>query len=114
MTIDDQGLSGADRPKGYAGRHLRLHPRVFWLLVSAMLLGAGGVVGAAYVSPIFVIPEALVVAVVADGTVPFSGGWQGWRRRVDRIRVGMFVAWYVVGLLGLSLMAFVIRGQIYF
>ncbi|MFI5287376.1 MAG: hypothetical protein ACHQ4F_13785 [Candidatus Dormibacteria bacterium] len=113
MTVDSHGVPEADRPEGYASGHLRLAPRVFWLLVLATLIGACGLVGAAYLSPVFVIPEAFVVAVVADGTVPFTGGWQGWRRRVDRTRVGMFVGWYVVALLGLSLMAFVIHGQIY-
>ena len=70
-------------------------------------------VGAAY-APVVLIPEALVVAVVADGLEPFTGTWQGWRRGLDWTRIGMFLGWYVVALLGLSIMSFVIGNRIVF
>jgi len=100
-------------PDTYAIGRLRLSPRVFWLLVLATLVGGLGVVGAAY-APVLLIPEALVVAVVADGLEPLTGRWQGWRRRLNGTRVGMFLGWYVAALLGLSVMSFVIDNRIVF
>ena len=94
--------------------HLRLAPRVFWLVIFATLLAVGGVVGAAYLAPEFLIPEALVVAVVADGAEPFAFGWRGWRRRIDRTRIGMLLGWFAVALAGLSLMRIAIDQQIVF
>ena len=90
-----------------------------WLRVSSglwfwrTLVGGLGVVGAAY-APVLLIPEALVVAVVADGLEPLTGRWQGWRRGVDWTRVGMFLGWYVVALLGLSILSLVIDNRIVF
>ena len=69
--------------------------------------------GAAY-APVLVIPEALVVAVIADGLASLTGRWQGWRRRLDWTRVGMFLGWCVVTLLGLSILSFVIDNRIVF
>ena len=113
MTVERQGSPDADQPEGYTSGRFRLAPRVFWLLVLATLVGGLGVVGAAY-APVVLIPEALVVAVVADGLEPFTGRWQGWRRRLDWTRIGMFLGWYVVALLGLSIMSFVIGNRIVF
>ena len=113
MTVESHGSPDADRPEGYASGRLRLAPRVFWLVVLATLVGGLGVVGAAY-APVLLIPEALVVAVVADGLEPLTGRWQGWRRGVDWTRVVMFLGWYVVALLGLSILSFVIDNRIVF
>jgi hypothetical protein len=114
MTVDSHGSPSADQPDGAASGPLRLAPRAFWLVVLATLVGGCGVIGAAYLPPVFLIPEALVVAVIADGTVPIAGGWQGWRRRIDRTRAGIFAGWFVVALFGLSLMGFVIHNRIVF
>ncbi len=114
MTVDSHGSPETDQLDRNASGYLLLNPQVFWLVVLTTLVGVCGVLGAAYLSPVVLIPEAFVVAVVADGTEPFTGGWQGWRRPIDRSWLAMFVGWYVVALFGLSLMGFVIRNRIVF
>jgi len=47
------------------------------------------------------IAGALAVAAIADGLEPWDTEWLGWRRRVDRTRVLMFLGWFVVALLWL-------------
>ena len=74
----------------------------------------GGLFVVAYLSPIFLIVAAFVVAVISDGLEPLSVDvrWLGWQRRVDRTRVLLFLCWFVVALVGLAAFRLVIEHQI--
>jgi hypothetical protein len=101
-----------DPPLKDDSERFQLPPRVFRLTVLVTLVGGGGFAAATYLSPFFMIAGALAVALIADGLEPFDTGWLGWRRRLDRTRVFLFVGWFVVALLGLSLVWFAVVNRI--
>jgi hypothetical protein len=72
----------------------------------------GGLAAAVYLPPVFLIAGAFAVAAIADGLELWDIKWLGWRRRVDRTRVLMFLGWFVVTLFWLSGARIVIDNQI--
>lgn len=101
-----------DPPHRDGDGRLQLPPRVFRLVVLATLVAAGDLVAATYLSPFFLIAGAAAVALIADGLEPFNVGWLGWRRKFDRTRVFLFLGWFAVALLGLSLLWFAVANRI--